>query len=78
MIKEKKKEIVNTLGSFIKLPSEKDLEELKKKLKKINNKKTVNMAVFFIIKIDIKRKIYYYNSNSGGKWRKVGDKNANW
>ena len=34
MIKEKKKEIVNTLGSFIKLPSEKDLEELKKKLKK--------------------------------------------
>ena len=51
---------------------------IKEKKKEIVNKKTVNMAVFFIIKIDIKRKIYYYNSNSGGKWRKVGDKNANW
>ena len=34
MIKEKKKEIVNTLDVFVKLPSEKELEEIKKKLKK--------------------------------------------
>lgn len=34
MIKEKKKEIVNTLGEFIKLPSDEELEDLKKKLKK--------------------------------------------
>ena len=30
MIKEKKKEIVNTLNGFIKLPSEKELEEIQK------------------------------------------------
>lgn len=34
MIKEKKKEIVNTLDGFVKLPSEKELEKIKKKLKK--------------------------------------------
>lgn len=34
MIKEKKKEIVNTLEGFIKLPSDEELEDLKKKLKK--------------------------------------------
>ena len=34
MIKEKKKDIVNTLNGFIKLPSEKELEEIKKKIKK--------------------------------------------
>ena len=34
MIKEKKKERVNTRGGFIKLPSAEELEDLKKKLKK--------------------------------------------
>lgn len=34
MIKEKKKEIINTLDNYIKLPSEKELEEIKKKIKK--------------------------------------------